>query len=450
MREKNILNDNFLPFPTENGLKICSLSEPQWFHGDYAEISKNDLFSEERWGKTVNWNVLYEQTKSISSIINLLDENIFPSTLFDTYLDILKANLDVFSNIFYFLTGEKIIKESIFSDDTQCVKKILHRLEFWNLDCKEKIEQISTLFTQMDTRLTDILNSTSMQPVRSLVNRHTTPGSTSVINSVSGKYRAYVYAFAEYKYPYNRDTAEKVAKKIIEIITAIDNYNILFGLIERLLPDLDFNYLLIEFRKSNRWRSLEKAWTPEMEASRDRLVDQLEKDPKLGLWVYRYLHLRDNENIITQLFYDENTGEIIDKEKCYNTDNWISILTIAAILQVYDEFNKHNNAAVTNNYKPVKSFQEFIKDAHRTEEIIEKLHRLIGNKTNTEALRIITKAMWIDWIDRPSATSIKNEFPTITCSETIFSRCLNEAKPHKGGKINEDEIERIRKEYEQA
>ena len=40
LREKNIFNDNFLPFPTENGLKICSLSEPQWFHDDYAKISK--------------------------------------------------------------------------------------------------------------------------------------------------------------------------------------------------------------------------------------------------------------------------------------------------------------------------------------------------------------------------------------------------------------------------
>lgn len=97
----------------------------------------------------------------------------------------------------------------------------------------------------------------------------------------------------------------------------------------------------------------------------------------------------------------------------------------------------------------IKSFREFVKDAERTDEIIEKLHRLIGNKTNSNALRIIARAWWIEWLDdRPTATSIKEEFPTITCSDQHISNCLSEVQPSKNGKVDEEAIEGIRREYE--
>lgn len=76
-----------------------------------------------------------------------------------------------------------------------------------------------------------------------------------------------------------------------------------------------------------------------------------------------------------------------------------------------------------------KVFREFIKDAKRTEEIVAKLHELIGNKSDTAALKVIREAIWIDLIDRPTAPSIKAEFPNITCRESLFSTCFNEAKP---------------------
>ena len=74
-----------------------------------------------------------------------------------------------------------------------------------------------------------------------------------------------------------------------------------------------------------------------------------------------------------------------------------------------------------------------------------KLHRLIGNKTDTEALREIKIAMDLDLLNRPTATSIRNEFPTITCSDTIVSNVLKEPKP-----THPSMIEKIRKEFEQA
>lgn len=442
--EENTFDNHFLPFPEENGLKIRSLSAPFWVRDDFAEVSKYDLFSEKRWGISVHWDVLYEHTKSISNIINLFDEDIYPSTLFDTYLNVLKANLNVFGNLFYYLTGEKIIKESLYADETQSVKRILHRLEFWNLDCIAEIEQISTLLDQIEMRLECILNWNNMHDVRAILKPSMRANLSSEKKIMCGKYPAYLYAYEEYVYPFRKDTAKKVAKQFETIETALSNYGILFFLLTNSLPDLDFNYLLAEFRKSERGKSLLKAWARDMECSRERFIDNLEKDPELGCWVHKYLHLRENEDVVTQLFYNETTGEVANKEKCYNTSNWISILKIATLLREYDERHNKPGKRVSMKTKPIKSFSDFIIDAERTDEIMGKLHRLIGNKTNTDALRIITRAMWIGWIERPTAPSIKNEFPTITCSSTIISRCLNEVKPTHPNNA----IEKIRTEFE--
>lgn len=106
------------------------------------------------------------------------------------------------------------------------------------------------------------------------------------------------------------------------------------------------------------------------------------------------------------------------------------------------------------NGKHIKTFREFInpQKVWQTDVIIQKLHRLIGNMTNTNALRIITKAVWIGWVGEtsekgkpilPTATSILYEFPTITCSAQQISRVLKEPRPTK-----KEEIEQIRKEFE--
>ncbi len=100
--------------------------------------------------------------------------------------------------------------------------------------------------------------------------------------------------------------------------------------------------------------------------------------------------------------------------------------------------------------KPKKNFREFIIDKKRTADIMGKLYRLIGNKTNTAAADIIKEAMWIKLIDRPTIPSIKNEFPTITCSATAISKKLNEALPTKNGKVDEEILDDIREKFEQA
>jgi hypothetical protein len=62
--------------------------------------------------------------------------------------------------------------------------------------------------------------------------------------------------------------------------------------------------------------------------------------------------------------------------------------------------------------------------------------------------------MWVDLIDKPSAPSVVDEFrDNITCADTYVNRILKdgEVKPKKkNGKVDEELLDKIREEFEQA
>lgn len=142
-------------------------------------------------------------------------------------------------------------------------------------------------------------------------------------------------------------------------------------------------------------------------------------------------------------FYVEFLNLLMNEETQEDAIDFLFIQTYGK------EISSKKQHSDINKSKKIKKFREFIKDAARADEIIKKLHRLIGYKTNSDALKIITRAMWIGWLDKkPTATSIKKEFPSITCKDSQISEILKEDKPTMGGKINEKAIESIRMEYE--
>lgn len=129
------------------------------------------------------------------------------------------------------------------------------------------------------------------------------------------------------------------------------------------------------------------------------------------------------------------------------------ILELESIIQLVREYNAKKTAKKDSKeqHEPAHNFREFIADKNRTEEIIEKLHRLIDKQmTDTDALKILTRAWWIGWLiqKRPSASSIRAEFSRITCADQHISNCFKESKPTKNGKVDEKAIEKIRQEYE--
>ena len=128
------------------------------------------------------------------------------------------------------------------------------------------------------------------------------------------------------------------------------------------------------------------------------------------------------------------------------------ILGFESIYQIIRE-SKAETQVNTNTKKrrPRNNFREFVKDKKKTEEIIKKMHSLIGIKKNTAAADIIKEAMWIELIDRPTIPSIKEEFHSITCSSTPISKKLKEGEtlPKKGGNVDYELLDKIREKFEQ-
>lgn len=159
---------------------------------------------------------------------------------------------------------------------------------------------------------------------------------------------------------------------------------------------------------------------------------------------------------------NDNDYEYLDSWECLQTDIDMLydllydqirniILGFESIYQIIRE-SKAEIQVNTNTKKrsPRNNFREFVKDKKKTEEIIKKLHSLIGNKKNTAAADIIKEAMWIELIDKPTIPSIKEEFHSITCSSTPISKKLKEGEtlPKKGGgKVDYDLLEKIREKF---
>ncbi len=416
---------------------------------DYADICTYELFSDERWGVTVEWDILLEQAKKINAITLLIDKNDYPSQVFLSYMDILEANLYIYDDLFYFLIGEHLGNNP---NPDDAIKKrignIYKRLFFWNLNCSNKICQIHEELTQALTNIVKLLNQKRLKKLGALVGKKWCWGfylnsqDNDAFEITWSRDRALQYAIEAYR---GRILLNPLVNQIRNTLNILSNA-IYFFRFSLDLPRDCFPSLLEQFRNSEKGKNFIKAWERDLDGSRDYLTASMEKSAELSPWVHKYLHIRENESVIEQLFYDEVSGLMLNNEEYYNTNNWISILKIATLLREYDERHSKPAKKVSKKSKKIKTFREFIVDAERTNEIVEKLHRLIGNKTNTDALKIITRAMWIEWIERPTATSIKNEFPTIVCSNQMISKCLNEAKPTHPNNC----IEKIKSDYEKA
>ena len=431
------------------GLKRKEVPEPRWYVDDYADACTYELFSDERWGIMVEWDILLEQAKKIDAIVLLIDKHDYPSQLFLSYIDIFEANLYIYDDLFYCLIGEHIGNDPLPDDGIpKSFANIYKRLFFWNLNCRDIIKQIHQELTQALTHIVKLLNQKGLKVISNRVAEEWCWGfylnakEDDACEIIWGKDRALQYAIEAYK---GKIIVKPLVKQIVNALNILTNA-IYFFRLSFDLPKNCFPSLLKQFRNSEKGKNFVKAWERDFEGSRDFLIASMEKSSELSPWVHRYLHIRENESVIEQLFYDEVSGFMLNDEEYYNTNNWISILKIATLLHEYDE--RHNRTAkkILKKSKTIKTFREFVVDAERTDEIIAKLRRLIGNKTNTDALKIITRAMWIEWIERPTATSIKNEFPTIVCSNQMISKCLNEVKPTHPSNA----IEKIKLDYEKA
>ena len=332
------------------GIKRNKLEEPQWNDWDYAKIDKENLFSDQLWKRTINWYLLLEQVKRTESSCQLINEYICPTRLFTSYIDMLEANMNILNDIFYYETGipQKPANNMWFVQAT-------HYLRFWNMDFYKEMKMIHEGLYRIENHL---INCLKQEPLLEIYDEackkssYVRPFQVTRQEAHKYSYHRHAYFYACKAYRDSEIDKDTLVNQILNIVYIIEDYKLLLDFFininESGFSILDFDYLLTMFRSSYKGESFIKPWRRDFNGSRDSLIVKMEKDPELGPWVNRYTHLREIYDVkpTVQLFCDDD-NEIKNIEETFNTDNWIRLLTIAAILQEYDE--QHGMSDATSN-----------------------------------------------------------------------------------------------------
>lgn len=315
------------------GIKRNEVAEPQWTKWDYAVISKEDLFSGKRWRETPDWNIILKQVEKTRQASQMIDIRLYPSKLFFAALDLLEANLYMIDDMFYYLTGMRLIGTTLGSE-------VQNVLGFWSMDSYKVLEQIEEGLIQAKAPLIECLKQEPLWDISlKVIEKHTM--SKHAIGTfpipVQLIKEECVYTYAREHYEADQIDQEALADQIANILELAGHYAFFFLCIYG--DFFDFPKLLALFRQSKKAQNdYIEPWRHDFGGTRDSLIAKMEKDPKLRPWVHRYDHLSKKRTVPSQLFFDEkDIYDPVNKDECFNTDNWIAILTIAAVLQEYDE-----------------------------------------------------------------------------------------------------------------
>lgn len=318
------------------GIKRNEVTEPEWRIDDYAMINKEYLFSDEVWKCSINWNTMLTQVEKADHACQMIDHYIYPSRMFYAYIDILEANLLILDDVFYYETGIRfgVSKNSI------ATFKAIFDLRFWILDYYEEVKAFCETLERIRSHLMECLSHQSVLEVADKVKKHSLyayhykktqkPYSFDDLET-----SAFTYAYHAYRE--SGKDIDTLSQQIINILRIVENYISIGNCINPIvIHALNFEDLTTAFRHSEKGLNYIKPWRIEYGGTRDSLISRMERDPELGPWVNRYIHCRADKDLIEHLFLDEH-DMIKNKEEVFNTDNWIRLLTIAAVLQEYDE-----------------------------------------------------------------------------------------------------------------
>lgn len=318
------------------GIKRNEVTEPEWRIDDYAMINKEYLFSDEVWKCSINWNTMLTQVEKADHACQMIDHYIYPSRMFYAYIDILEANLLILDDVFYYETG---IRFGV-SNNYTATSKVIFDLRFWILDYYEEVEEFCETLERIRSHLMECLSHQSVLEVADRVKKHSLYAYhyKKTQNPYSFDYletSAFTYAYHAYRE--SGKDIDTLSQQIINILRIVENYISIGNCINPIvIHALNFEDLTTAFRHSEKGLNYIKPWRIEYGGTRDSLISRMERDPELGPWVNRYIHCRADKDLIEHLFLDEH-DMIKNKEEVFNTDNWIRLLTIAAVLQEYDE-----------------------------------------------------------------------------------------------------------------
>lgn len=383
------------------GIKRNEVADPEWDEGDYATIAKEGLFSEERWRKTVDWDIILKQVEKTRQASMIIDAAIYPSTVFFAAIDLLEANLYMIDDMFYYLTGLRMTETKGMSDES------LNAFGFWNMDCYKVLEQIEDELKKTKEQLINCLKHESVWDIalqvaeKKLTNKMAI-GDTPIPMYNTDELHAKIYAREHYKAEQTDQKA--LVNQIKSILNLLVHFKIFFFYIYH--RHFRFPELLEMFRQSEIAQTdFIEPWRHDFGGTRDSLIAKMEKDPKLGPWVHKYDHLAKDKSVHVQLFYNlyhDKPGPV-DKEACFNTDNWISILTVAAVLQEYDEQHQTDSEADEDDdedillklylyFKDESAAQRFLKSAKAMNDT--QIITLVKKYNNAGLCTDKSKALW--------------------------------------------------------
>ena len=358
------------------------MSEPQWHEWNYAIIDKDDLFSNKLWKHTMDWEGILMLIDNIEKLSQQINADMYPSKLFSAYIDLLEANMYILDDIFYYESGKRIGSEY----HPLSLLPAVYSLRFWNLDRHKWIEMAYKGIIRIKDKLMDCLRQKPLLEIADDIIKNSDHGTLGIItppphNSHSPQY----YAFEAYR---DSDTDKNaLVKQIVTILNILDNYETILSYFidERTFGLLSFEKMLSSFRQSEKGETLIQPWRRDMEGSRDSLIAKMEKDLDLGPWVNRYTHPKEDKGILFHLFFDDNLL-LRNEEEMFNTDNWIRVLTIAAVLEEYDEHQAVPAETSVKEKDLLLRLSLYIKE-NLTEKFLESAYKM---KTNKEIIALVT------------------------------------------------------------
>jgi hypothetical protein len=223
--------------------------------------------------------------------------------------------------------------------------------------------------------------------------------------------RSYHYACEAY---WDSRTDDKALQdQLHTILDFLDNYRNLFRFLTELsVRDCDFEEFISLFRRGLKGKEYIAPWRSDFGGSRDSLIAKMEKDPELEPWVNRYTHRRTDKSIVEHMFYDDN-WHIRNEEEFYNSDNWIRILTIAAVLQEYDE-QQHAVVADVRDEEDEDEEDEKAETSLREETILLKLSPYFRDEAT--AKRFLKSVQLMN--DKEIVTLVKKYRDNGLCTDT--------------------------------
>lgn len=409
------------------GIKRNEIAEPQWNDRDYAMQSKHGVFSRECWNKTVKWKVLLEHVKRTKGICHLMFESTYPSSLFLAYIELLEANLYAYGDLFYWLTGLKVN-----TLDYELFHEALARISFWNMKCYKDLRQIQYELVEIETLFMECLKQEPLWDELKESPMWKSDDSLSDIREAmdapvswteeKGFARHYAFAYVRETYKVTEVDETDLTQRIARIFQLSDYFKAILGACGCGFY-YDFAGLLLSFRKSEKAQSRYiQPWRRYYHDTRDSLIEKMRHNPDLAPWVDRYICVEGDRNVIGRLFCEEPADGVFFplKEKdevYYNPDNWLHILTIAAVLQEYDD----QQEVVKKETDETKTFLLKLSLYFKDEATAERFYHSINGMS-----------------DKAIMTIVKRYSNAKLCSNTSKDlwQLLHDAKLYKAGYTN--------------